>query len=57
MDAPGRSQRLEQFAQEVRRLDIRELFERRALEPSLAALERARYGAARGEAPYQVYRL
>lgn len=57
MDAPGRSQRLEQFAQEVRRLDIRELFERRALEPSLAALEKARYGAARGEAPYQVYRL
>jgi len=42
-DAPGHSDAVDQFAQDVRRLGITELFERKALDDSFEALRSSRY--------------
>lgn len=57
LDAPNRRERIEAFGQAVRELGITEIFERRALDASLASLQDSRYASAHDEVPYTVYRI
>ena len=49
MDAPGRDAQIDAFAADVRRLGVTELFERKNLEESFAAMKQSRYAADRSK--------
>ena len=57
LDAPGRNERIDAFAERLSRLGVTELFERRELAGSLRSMKESRFTRQRDDVPYCCYRL
>ena len=57
LDAPGRNERIDAFAERLSRLGVTELFERRELAGSLRCMKESRFTRQRDDVPYRCYRL
>ena len=57
LDAPGRNERIDVFAERLSRLGVTELFERRELAGSLRCMKESRFTRQRDGVPYCCYRL
>lgn len=57
LDAPGRNERIDAFAERLSRLGVTELFERRELAGSIQCMKESRCARRRENVPYGCYRL